>query len=182
VNFFVARSSSVSVNQNVAKRPRHDMRETRSSTSSRDSTIPRSRFNDSEYKRWSQVLRNAQSHGNTPQPLRDRFIRTFRGALHIPRPTVIGGLGTIWSRISVKWAIFIGIFICATCPGAGAIWLFISAATDNGSRQGSILLIGFGLALLVISMVIAEIGVHYLKAFDECSLPELESFTFPRRS
>jgi uncharacterized membrane protein YdjX (TVP38/TMEM64 family) len=68
-------------------------------------------------------------------------------------------------------------FLGGTCPGVAAIWLFASAATQNGSQAGNILRVGFGVFLLLISAFAIGIAAIYLKSSEEQSHLHSDSYS-----
>ena len=53
--------------------------------------------------------------------------------------------------------------IGVACPNLVAIWLFVDAAARNRGAAGSILQVGFGIMLVLISLLILAIGAMYWK-------------------
>jgi hypothetical protein len=70
------------------------------------------------------------------------------------------------SRHNLQRSLLLCGLIGAVCSGLGAIWFLRELAEGNHSNEGSILLAGSGLLLLLISVFIVAIGAIYWKSSD----------------
>jgi hypothetical protein len=67
------------------------------------------------------------------------------------------------SRPTAHWLVLIFGATGVICPALIAAWLFVDAAAGNRGSAGSILQVGFGLILVLISVLVLAIGAMYRK-------------------
>jgi hypothetical protein len=68
------------------------------------------------------------------------------------------------SRTGRQKVALLGGLIAAASPALAAVWLFVDVASGNGSNAGDILRVGFGILLILVSVLVFGVGAIYLKA------------------
>jgi hypothetical protein len=64
---------------------------------------------------------------------------------------------------STHWFVLVLGTIGVACPTLIAAWLFVDAAAENRGSAGSILQVGFGFILVLLSVLILALGAIYWK-------------------
>ena len=68
-----------------------------------------------------------------------------------------------WTECNPRFA-FYGGLLMAVMSGLGAAWIFAIISAGNGSYEGNILRMGFGLLLILISLLIFGTAAIHLNA------------------